>query len=67
MRRPTMRRSTRRAPSWPSALLQTGDDVTSIRALAARARAACAQRLVDCAKARAYAANILSQLAAERG
>ena len=36
-------------------------------ALAAQAREACANDSVDCAKARAYAANILSQLAASAG
>ena len=49
------------------ARLQTGGDREEIRALATQARKACANDSVDCAKARAYAANILSQLAVERG
>ena len=44
--------------------LQTGGDREAARALAARARDACANDTVDCAKARAYAANFLSELAA---
>ena len=47
--------------------LQTGSDREEVLALAARAREACANDSLDCAKARAYAANILSQLAASAG
>jgi tetratricopeptide (TPR) repeat protein len=46
---------------------RTGDDRQGIRALAMKAREACSNDSVDCAKARAYAANILSQLAAIEG
>jgi serine/threonine-protein kinase len=49
------------------AKLQTGVDWEGIRVLAGRARSACANGSVDCAKARAYAANVLSQLAANAG
>jgi tetratricopeptide (TPR) repeat protein len=49
------------------ARLQTGGDRQDIHALAARARDACANASVDCAKARAYAASILSQVAAGSG
>ena len=48
------------------ALLQTSDDLPRIRALATQAREACAEQTVECAKARAYAATILSQLASSR-
>ena len=47
--------------------LHTGSERNEARALAARARDACANESVDCAKARAYAASILSQLAAIEG
>ena len=47
--------------------LQTGSDRGEVLTLAARAREACANDSLDCAKARAYAANILSQLAANAG
>jgi tetratricopeptide (TPR) repeat protein len=50
-----------------NAQLQTSEDREGIRALAAKARDACSNTSVDCAKARAYAANILSQLAAIAG
>ena len=39
--------------------LQTGGDRDGAHALAVRAREACANDTVDCAKARAYAANFL--------
>jgi eukaryotic-like serine/threonine-protein kinase len=47
--------------------LQAGEEREGIRVLAAHARDSCANTSVDCAKARAYAANILSQLAAVAG
>jgi serine/threonine-protein kinase len=47
--------------------LQTGGDRDGARALATRAREACANDTVDCAKARAYAANLLSLLAGSAG
>ena len=47
--------------------LQTSDDRAGMRALATQAREACSNSTVDCAKARAYAANVLSQLAASEG
>jgi tetratricopeptide (TPR) repeat protein len=50
-----------------NAQLQTSEDREGIRALAAKARDACSNTSVDCAKARAYAANILSRLAANAG
>jgi tetratricopeptide (TPR) repeat protein len=46
-----------------SALLQTSDDLPRIEALATAARDGCASDEVDCRKARAYASNVLSQLA----
>ena len=49
------------------ALLRTSDEVPRIQALAARAREDCARNDVECAKARGYAANILSQLASNAG
>jgi len=49
------------------ALLRTSDDIPRIQALASRARESCARNDVDCAKARGYAANILSQLASSAG
>jgi tetratricopeptide (TPR) repeat protein len=49
------------------AQMQTGGDPKEIHALAAQARQACANDSVDCAKARAYAAHILSRLAASAG
>jgi serine/threonine-protein kinase len=48
-------------------LMQTSDDTVRIRALAKSARAACTRQGVDCDKARGYASNILSQLAAFDG
>ena len=50
-----------------NAQMQTSENREGIRALAARARDACSNTSVDCAKARAYASNILSQLAAYAG
>jgi hypothetical protein len=50
-----------------TALRETSDDVPRIRALATKAHAACAPATVDCAKARAYAAAILSELALMAG
>jgi hypothetical protein len=47
--------------------LRTGDGHEGIRTLAMKARDACSDDSVDCAKARAYAANVLSQLAALEG
>ena len=49
------------------ALLRTSDDQARMRALATQAREACAGRNVECAKARAYASNMLSQLAGYEG
>ena len=49
------------------AQLQTGGDREEVRALAARSREACANTSVDCAKARAYAANILEPARRHRG
>ncbi len=50
-----------------TALLDTSDDVARIRELANKARTSCANSTIDCAKARAYAAETLSQLAAMNG
>ncbi len=50
-----------------SALLQTSDDLPRIEALATAARNGCASDEVDCRKARAYASNVLSQLASFAG
>jgi serine/threonine-protein kinase len=50
-----------------SALLQTSDDLPRIRTLAATARDGCTRDEVDCHKARAYANNVLSQLASFAG
>jgi serine/threonine-protein kinase len=50
-----------------NAQMQNGGDVEAIRALATKARDACSTSSVDCAKARAYAANMLSQIAAIAG
>jgi len=47
--------------------LQTGGDHDVIRSLAVKAREACANDSVDCAKARAYASHDLSQIAAIAG
>jgi hypothetical protein len=44
-------------------LLQSGGDRIRIRELAERARAACDRADVECARARAYAGSILSQIA----
>jgi serine/threonine-protein kinase len=49
------------------ALMQTGGDAARIQSLAQRARAACTSQDADCAKARAYAGSILSQLASNAG
>ncbi len=49
------------------ALLRTSDDQARMRTLALRARESCAGRDVECAKARAYASNMLSQLAGFEG
>jgi tetratricopeptide (TPR) repeat protein len=49
------------------ALLQSSEDLQRVGALATQARDACVDGGVDCAKARAYAGNILSQLASFRG
>jgi tetratricopeptide (TPR) repeat protein len=49
------------------ALLKSSDDLERVGVLASQARAACASSEIDCAKARAYAGNILSQLASFRG
>ena len=49
------------------ALLRSSDDMERVRALATSARDACATRDVECAKARAYAGRILSQLASFAG
>lgn len=46
------------------ALLQTGEELPRIRSLAKRAYDGCVTRDAECAKARAYASNILSQVAA---
>ncbi len=53
--------------SWPTCCCRPATIAERTRALAAQARDACANDSVDCAKARAYAANILSQLAAHGG
>jgi len=53
--------------SLATALLQTSDGVTRIQDLATQARTDCANVTPDCAKARTYAAAILSQLASMRG
>ena len=50
-----------------NARMQSSDEREATRVLAARARDACSNASVDCAKARAYASNILSQLAALDG
>jgi serine/threonine-protein kinase len=49
------------------ALLQTSEDLPRIRTLAERARDACTIADVECAKARAYAGTMLSQLASFDG
>ena len=49
------------------ALMETSDDLARIRALATQSREACTTDDVDCKKARAYAANILSQIASFEG
>jgi tetratricopeptide (TPR) repeat protein len=50
-----------------TALLQTSDDRARIQRLAEQGRMACAGQSVECAKARAYASAILSQLSAMTG
>jgi len=50
-----------------SALMQTSDDLPRIRKLATAARDGCTGDDVDCRKARAYAGNVLSQLASFAG
>jgi tetratricopeptide (TPR) repeat protein len=50
-----------------SALMQTSDDLSRIRTLATVARNDCTRAGVDCRKARAYASNVLSQLASFAG
>jgi serine/threonine protein kinase len=50
-----------------TALLETSDDASRIREIANQARASCGNPTVDCAKARAYAAEALSQLASMSG
>jgi serine/threonine-protein kinase len=49
------------------ALLQTSDDLSRIEELATAARENCAGDQVDCLKVRAYAGNVLSQLASFAG
>jgi serine/threonine-protein kinase len=49
------------------AQLHSGGDREGVLALAARSRKACANDSLDCAKARAYAANIMSELAVSAG
>ena len=49
------------------ALLRTGGDFARIRLLAGQARDACDTGQVDCTKARAYAGNILAQIASIDG
>jgi serine/threonine-protein kinase len=49
------------------ALLEGSGDTTRIAALARATRTACANDSVDCFKARGYASNLLSQLAASAG
>ena len=49
------------------ALLQNRGDAARIQALATQARGACTGQDADCAKARAYAASILSQVASNAG
>src|SRR4029078_10906830 len=49
------------------ALVQDQGDAARIQALATQGRNACATRDVDCAKARAYAGSILSQVASNAG
>jgi serine/threonine-protein kinase len=50
-----------------TALLATTDDLARVDDLATRARAACANDTVDCAKARGYASALLSQTASLKG
>jgi tetratricopeptide (TPR) repeat protein len=50
-----------------SALLKTSDERPRIGHLATQARAACGEQSEDCAKARAYASTILSNLALRAG
>ena len=45
-----------------SALLRTSEELAPIRALALQARSACNSPDVECAKARAYAGNVVAQL-----
>ena len=66
-RRPTMPRSTRRASSWPARCCRPAMSGRASSISLTQAREACANRRVDCAKARAYASTILSQLAADAG
>jgi tetratricopeptide (TPR) repeat protein len=49
------------------ALMQTGGDVSRVDSLARMARSACTAAGAECQKARGYASNILSQLAAYAG
>jgi serine/threonine-protein kinase len=49
------------------ALMQSGGETVRIQALATQARDACRRHDADCAKARAYAGSILSQLASNAG
>jgi serine/threonine protein kinase/tetratricopeptide (TPR) repeat protein len=49
------------------AILQDGDDIDRVRALAQSARDSCRGADVECAKARAYAGNLLSQVASYQG
>jgi serine/threonine protein kinase len=49
------------------ALMQTGADMSRLESLARSALTACTSAGVECAKARGYASNILSQLAAYGG
>jgi hypothetical protein len=49
------------------ALVQNQGDGTRIQALATQARNACTAQDADCAKARAYAGSILSQVASDAG
>jgi eukaryotic-like serine/threonine-protein kinase len=49
------------------ALMRNGGDAPRVQALASQARSACARKDADCAKARAYAGNILGELASNAG
>jgi len=50
-----------------TALLNTTGDLAQVREIATKARAACANTSIDCAKARGYASTLLSQQAAMEG